>query len=103
MQNEQSEILQQLRRISRLCTITAWATSIAAILVIAHTFFPKAIKELSGITGALDRAISLIQGDWLSTGIGVLVVLALAFYSIYYVIARISGAPAPVTEKRNEF
>jgi uncharacterized protein with PQ loop repeat len=94
MQNEPSEILQELRRISRCTTITAWATSILAAGFVTMIFFPQVIKQLS-----LDHKVSPYLIEGVVTIIAAIALLAFVVYSIYYVIARISGAKAPMTDK----
>lgn len=97
MQNEPSEILQELRRISRRSAVTAWAACIAATGVMANIFFPQVIKQLS-----LDRKISPYLIEGVVTIIAAIALLAFVGFSIYYVITRISGAKAPTADNNIE-
>lgn len=99
MQNEQSEILQELRRISRCTAVTAWATSILAAGVVANFCFPQVIKALAESIHSLDRKIAPNLIDNVMMIISAIALLAFVGYSIYYVIARISGVIAPITDK----
>lgn len=102
MQNEQSEILQELRRISRHTAVTAWATSILAAGVVANFCFPQVIKALAESIHSLDRKISPNLIDNVMMIIPAIALLAFGGYSVYYVIARISGAKAPTADNNIE-
>lgn len=95
MQNEQSEILQELRRISRRTAVTAWATCIASTGVVTIIFFPQVIKQLSGYTSSLHQKFSPYLIDGVIIVIAEIALLAFVVFSIYYVTSRISGSKRP--------
>ena len=99
MQNEPSEILQELRRISRCTAVTAWASSILTAGVVANFCFPQVIKEFAESIHSFDRKIAPNLIDNVMMIIAAIALLAFVGYSIYYVIARISGAKAPTADK----
>jgi uncharacterized metal-binding protein len=59
---------------------------------VANIFFPKVIKQISEITRSLDQKIAPFLIETIVSIIAVVVILVLVYFSILYVIARISRA-----------
>lgn len=95
MNHQTEEIQQELQRISRRSTVTAWVSSVIAAGMVASHFFPKVMQQLAESTESLDRAIAPHLRSALGGVIFWAFILGLPGLCIWYVLAKISGAKKP--------